>query len=64
MPRFQVRGAAQTMWTDETLHVDANVSARSAGHALTKVAEHVEAEHEGFYFHDERATVEQVEGRR
>ncbi|MFD5014615.1 hypothetical protein [Streptomyces chartreusis] len=51
------------MWTDETLHVDANVSARSAGHAVAKVAEHVEAEHEGFYFHDERATVEQVDGR-
>ncbi|MFD5013087.1 hypothetical protein [Streptomyces chartreusis] len=52
------------MWTDETLHVDADVSARSAGHALAKVAEHVQAEHKGFTFHDERATVEQVDGRR
>ncbi|MER5938901.1 hypothetical protein ABT121_16440 [Streptomyces sp. NPDC001928] len=64
MPRFQVRGTAHTMWTDEKLHVDANVSASSVGHALTKVAEHVESEHEGFTFQDERATAEQVDGRR
>ncbi|MFF0736858.1 hypothetical protein ACFYVK_35255 [Streptomyces chartreusis] len=61
MPKFQVRGAAQPMWSDETLHVDANVSASSAAHAVSKVAEHVEAEHEGFYFHDDRATAKQTD---